>query len=188
MRGGRLSGAAALAAILLALVAGCGDSAPDEDAAGTASVPATATATATATAAPEPPPAALPGIPADLAGYATWTRLNAAPIPPRERDPHSGTKNVYASAPPGRDGVFPDGAIVVKDANRPGRDHLGLVAVMRKIAGADPAHGDWEFVEYARESADAPFTVLARDAVCWRCHSGAAGSDWVWALELGLER
>ncbi len=137
---------------------------------------------------PSPPPAALPGIPADLAGYETWTRLNAAPIPPRERDPHSGTKNVYASAPPGPDGVFPDGAVVVKDANRPGRDHLGLVAVMRKIAGVDPAHGDWEFVEYARESADAAFTVLARDEVCWGCHSGAAGSDWVWTLEVGLDR
>lgn len=163
----------ALTVILLALPTGCGDSGPDEHSAVTTSAPA-----------PEPPPAALPGIPADLAGYETWTRLNAAPIPPRERDPHSGTKNVYASVPPGSDGAFPDGAVVVKDANRPGRDHLGLVAVMRKIAGVDPAHGDWEFVEYARESADAAFTVLARDAVCWGCHSGAADSDWVWTLEL----
>jgi hypothetical protein len=173
--------AAGLAVVAVILV-GCGG--PDATTAG-ASTPE---ATAPTAPAPEPPPAALPGIPADLAGYETWTRLNAAPIPPRERDPHSGTKNVYASLPPGPDGVFPDGAVVVKDANRPGRDHLGLVAVMRKIAGVDPAHGDWEFVEYARESADAAFTVLARDEVCWGCHSGAAGSDWVWTLELGLDR
>jgi hypothetical protein len=174
-------------AALALLVAGCdgygsgGDVRPG--------APTAETAGPTAPAPPEPRPAApLPGIPADLAGYESWTRINAAPIPPRERDPHSGTKNVYASAPPGPDGVFPDGAIVVKDANRPGRDHLGLVAVMRKVAGVDPAHGDWEFVEYARESADASFTVLARDGVCWGCHAGAADADWVWTSELGLDR
>jgi hypothetical protein len=180
------AGAAGVAALAL-LVAGCdgygsgGDVRPG--------APTAETAGPTAPAPPEPRPAApLPGIPADLAGYESWTRINAAPIPPRERDPHSGTKNVYASAPPGPDGVFPDGAIVVKDANRPGRDHLGLVAVMRKVAGVDPAHGDWEFVEYARESADASFTVLARDGVCWGCHAGAADADWVWTSELGLDR
>ena len=178
---------AVAAAAALALLAGCdgygsgGDVTPGPQTGEATTPPAAST-----TPASEPPPRALPGIPADLAGYGRWQRLNAAPIPPRERDPHSGTKDVYASVPPGPDGVFPDGAIVVKDANRPGRDHLGLVAVMRKIAGVDPAHGDWEFVEYARESAVAPFTVLARDGVCWGCHAGAADADWVWTLELGL--
>ena len=173
-----------LAAALAALASGCDGYGDAGDVA-----PGAPTAGSTGQTAPQPAPAApLPGIPADLAGYEAWTRLNAAPIPLREPDPHAGTKNVYASVPPGPDGVFPDGAVVVKDANRPGRDHLGLVAVMRKIAGVDPAHGDWEFVEYARESADAPFTVLAQDAVCWGCHSGAAGADWVWTLELALDR
>jgi hypothetical protein len=30
--------------------------------------------------------------------------------------------------------------------------------------------------------------VLARDAVCWSCHAGAADADWVWTLKLGLDR
>jgi hypothetical protein len=179
----RRTGAAGLAALAVVL-ASC-----DGYGSGGDVTPGSPTAGSTGQAPPEPRPAApLPGIPADLAGYERWSQVNAAPIPPRDRDPHSGTKNVYASVPPGPDGVFPDGAIVVKVANRPGRGHLGLVAVMRRVAGVDPAHGDWEFVEYARESADAPFTVLARDAVCWSCHAGAADADWVWTLELGLDR
>ena len=43
---------------------------------------------------PEPePPAALPGLPADTAGYEGWLKLNAQPIPPAPGgDPHRGTK------------------------------------------------------------------------------------------------
>lgn len=185
----RRAGPALLAAALLALAAGCGGDG-SAGAGGTTSTPATTpgrATTGTAPAAPAPEPEPLPGIPADLAGYETWTRINSRPIPPRQPDPHSGTKNVYASVPAGPDGTFPDGAVVVKDATRPGRDHLGLVAVMRKIAGVDPAHGDWDFIEYARESADRPFTVLAEDGVCWGCHAGAADADWVWTRQLGLD-
>lgn len=46
----------------------------------------------------EPPPVGLPGLPADVAGYTRWLRLNAAPIPPRPTgDAHFGTKDVYVS-------------------------------------------------------------------------------------------
>src|ERR671914_48140 len=50
-------------------------------------------------------------------------------------------------------------------AERPGKDFIGLVATMRKIEGADPEHNDWVFVEWARESADEPFTELASGQV-----------------------
>jgi hypothetical protein len=114
--------------------------------------------------------------------------LNEDPVPPSENDPHLGTKNVYTSAEAGPDGVYPNGTIIVKDATRPDRDFIGLVAVMRKRAGFDPAHNDWEFVEWTRESADAPFTETASGEICTSCHMGAAGTDYVWITTLGLSR
>ena len=140
---------------------------------------------------PEPePPAALPGLPDDTAGYDQWLKLNAQPIPPVPGfDPHNGTKNVYVSqtreviAPNGQQLFpYPDGAIVVKEAVRPGKDFIGLVAVMWKEAGTNPAFGDWRFEEYTRNAPDAEFRLIASGAACSGCHSGAAATDFVFVL------
>lgn len=136
---------------------------------------------------PEEPIVALPGLPADVAGYTQWLKLNAEPIPPVPGgDPHNGTKNVYVNktrvdiAPNGEQVFpYPDGSIVVKDAIRPGKDYIGLIAIMRKKAGADPDHNDWEFVEYVRNAPDAEFSVIARDGVCWGCHARVEDIDYV---------
>ena len=137
---------------------------------------------------PEPePPAALPGLPADTAGYDQWLKLNAQPIPPVPGfDPHRGTKNVYVNktreeiAPNGQQQFpYPDGSIVVKDAIRPDKDFIGLVAIMWKEAGSNPAVGDWRFEEYTRNAPDAEFRLLAAGAACSGCHSGAAATDFV---------
>ena len=140
---------------------------------------------------PEPEPTPLPGagLPEGILGYQDWLRLNEPPIPPIEDgDAHLGTKNVFASREADRSGgaiVYPDGTIIVKEATRPDSDFIGLVAVMRKEAGADPDHGDWVFVEYTRSGPDAAFGVQARDAVCWNCHVGAQQTDWVWVHTTG---
>jgi hypothetical protein len=144
---------------------------------------------------PEPPaepgPTPLPGegLPESILGYQDWLRLNEQPIPPVEDgDAHLGTKDVFASREADRsDGslVYPDGTIIVKEAARPDSDFIGLVAIMRKEAGADPDHGDWVFVEYTRSAPDAAFSVQARDAVCWNCHVGAEQTDWVWVHTTG---
>ncbi len=136
---------------------------------------------------PEEPVVALPGLPEDVAGYTQWLKLNAEPIPPAPGgDPHNGTKNVYVNktrediAPNGEQQFpYPDGSIVVKEANRPGKDYVGLIAIMRKKAGVDPDHNDWEFIEYVRDAADAEFRVFAEDRVCWRCHAGVEDIDYV---------
>jgi hypothetical protein len=173
---------AALAALLA--LAGCGSE--------EASSP-TAAPTESEPAATEPPPpptgattapetveraAALPGLPPWTAGYEAWDKLNGAPIPPRDADPHLGTKEVYASMA-AVDGVFPPGTIIVKEGVRPDADFIGLIAAMRKLEGANPEHNDWVFIEWTRDSATAPFTKLAEGAVCESCHSGVAGQDYV---------
>lgn len=135
----------------------------------------------------EPVVAPLPGLPDDIAGYTQWLKLNAEPIPPVPGgDPHNGTKNVYVNktrddiAPNGEQQFpYPDGSIVVKDANRPGKDYVGLIAIMRKKAGVDPDHNDWEFIEYVRNAPDAEFRVIAKDGVCWGCHARAEDLDYV---------
>ena len=143
---------------------------------------ATTGATTTEAAPPPPKPKAPPGVPGFVAGYRGWIKLNAQPIPPRDSDPHNGTKNVFASRRVGGNGRFPNGTVVVKEATRPGADFIGLIAIMRKQRGADPAHNDWIFVEYTREAANARFGLQAEGAVCYGCHVGAADRDYVFTL------
>jgi len=184
----------ARAALLLALVLGlsaCGGSGdqpvaepetqptttqPPEPTTTDEEEPTTSEEEQTTEAAPEP----LPGLPRFTAGYTEWAKL-ATNIPPRDSDPHLGTKDIFASQRR-EGGVFPVGTVIVKHAQRPGRDFIGLVATMRKVEGADPEHNDWVFVEWARENADEPFTELASGQVCWSCHVGAEQADYVWVL------
>jgi len=188
---GRFLTRAPLCALVLALAA-CGGEPepppppaaapePETTTAPETTAPAT-TAEATTTEAappPKPKPKAPPGVPGFVAGYRTWVKLNEAPIPPRDSDPHNGTKDVFASRERLANGRFPLGTIVVKEAARPGADFIGLIAIMRKQRGADPEHNDWVFVEYTREAADAAFGEQAAGAVCWSCHVGARELDYV---------
>ena len=136
---------------------------------------------------PDETAVALPGLPEYVAGYESWLKLNSEPIPPVPGgDPHNGTKNVYVNkdretiAPNGKQKFpYPDGSIVVKEATRPGKDYIGLIAIMRKVEGSNPAHNDWEFIEYTRGEQDADFTELASGRLCWNCHSGVKDIDYV---------
>ncbi len=130
---------------------------------------------------------ALPGLPDDVAGYEKWLKINAEPIPPVPGgDPHDGTKNVYVNqsqdtiAPDGEQQFpYPDGSIVVKEAYRPDKDYVGLIAIMRKIAGSNPDHNDWEFIEYTRGKQDDDFKVIASGGLCSNCHVQAEDTDYV---------
>ena len=135
----------------------------------------------------QPPVVALPGLPDDVAGYEQWLKLNAEPIPPAVGgDPHLGTKNVYVNqtretiAPDGEQQFpYPAGSIVVKEAYRPNKDYIGLIAIMRKVPGINPAHNDWEFIEYTRNAPDADFSILASGRICWGCHARVEDIDYV---------
>ncbi len=135
----------------------------------------------------EEPAVPIPGLPEDVVGYTQWLKLNAEPIPPVPGgDPHNGDKNVYVNktretiAPNGEQQFpYPDGSIVVKEAYRPGKDYVGLIAIMRKKVGVDPDHNDWEFIEYTRNAPDADFAVIAKDGVCWGCHVQVQDIDYI---------
>jgi hypothetical protein len=185
----------ATAGALVGLAAGCGGTPSEPDAGGpaptlTVAAPPTSPAPATTTAPPATAKAEpLRGLPRFTAGYKRWVKLNGKPIPPRQSgDAHLGTKNVYASEKRHASGRFPNGTVIVKEAVRPGKDFLGLVAVMRKERGSDPAHHDWQFVEYTRAASGGRFTATASDSICWNCHVGAEKTDYVWIYTLGLAR
>ena len=189
----RLSSAPAAA--LVALAVGCDGGSPPEGAAPAETqtvLDTTPTNPAPSTTAPPPTPTGpepLSGLPAFTAGYDGWLKLNRKPIPLRQSaDAHSGTKNVYASKKRRPSGSFPNGTILVKEAVRPGKDFIGLIAIMRKERDLDRDHNDWRFVEYTRDSAGARFAETARDSVCWSCHMGAQQTDYVWIYTLGLAR
>lgn len=187
------------AVVILALgIASCASDGDDGDGDGAGAGTATTARTAAATTTGGPPPRArprpLPGLPRYTAGFQRWTRLNARPIPPDSAqtrrvgfDAHRGTKNVYVNRRRARltraDGAqrlpYPAGTILVKAARNGG--YVSLVAIMRKIQGADPAHGDWRFVEYTRQSPRERFTTSASltGATCWDCHGIAEDADWV---------
>jgi|Tabmets5t2r1_1033131.scaffolds.fasta_scaffold01359_6 hypothetical protein len=129
----------------------------------------------------------LPGLPAYTAGFASWPKLNRRPIPPRRSDPHHGWKNVYVNqplrriAPGGRQRYpFPYGTVVVKTAApRAGSRAYSLVAVMRKVRGANRRHNDWVMVEYTRTTASSRFRQLAAGSICTGCHVQAKRRDYV---------
>jgi hypothetical protein len=122
-------------------------------------------------------PRPLPGLPAYTAGYASWFKINRAPIPPRRSgDAHPGTKNVFASRRI-RGDRYPVGTVIVKEVRRGGV--VTVVAVMRKIRGFSPGNNDWQMIEYVRSSARARFGVLAQGRICYACHSGARRNDFV---------
>jgi predicted small lipoprotein YifL len=177
--------------LLIAVVglAACGGSSGEEappapESAPTTTAPEPDPSTTQEEPQPEPAPTeeatALPGLPAFTAGYKSWDEL-AKGLPPRDSDPHLGTKNVFSTKRPSG-GSFPTGTIIVKEGFRPGKSFVGLIATMRKVAGADPEHNNWVFVEYTRESSDEDFSEIARDAVCWSCHMGAEKTDYVFVL------
>ena len=183
------------AAVLALAAAGCGDGdAGPEAATGPPAAPTSPQRTATPPSPPRPDPSALAGLPAFTAGFAGWDRLNRDPIPPDSAqarrvgvDAHRGTKNVHVNVPrprlragEGQRFPYPEGTIVVKAA---GDDPSSptLVAVMRKVAGSDPEHGDWHFREYKRSGPGEAFSTDdgLSGATCWSCHAIAKGTDWV---------
>ena len=119
-------------------------------------------------------------LPDDVVGYQSrCVLMNGRPIPPYERDPHRGMKNVYAcNVTPEQVAAnqrpFPEGALIVKESTRVGQDFVWLVALARKQAGA------WQWNEYTRNFADEELRHgLASRAVCTDCHGIVEDQDWI---------
>ena len=102
--------------------------------------------------------AGLPGIPKLYQPYRSWHKVNAKPIPDTPTTAHpAGVKNVFASRR--KQGTrYPYGTLIVKEGltTAGGKRFVSLIAAMRKVRGIDPQHGDWQFREWTRSSAQRP--------------------------------
>lgn len=127
-------------------------------------------------------------LPADLAHFRErCVKLNAAPIPEKDSDPHRGVKDVWAcnvksDEIPDADGTapfpYPDGTVIVKESTRQGQDYPWLIATARKQGGT------WTWDEYTRNFPDEELLhIYAKEDVCTGCHEDvAASSDWIFTV------
>jgi plastocyanin len=131
-----------------------------------------------------------PGIPADLAAYRHWTKMNGHLLDDPS-NPRALPKNTFVNLSPDRlaalyradggvTGHYPDGAVLVRET----LDSSGFVRalfVMRYDHTADRTKG-WVYSGYTRTAADKPFTPAEiADPVtrCVNCHAQVSRADYV---------
>jgi len=101
------------------------------------------------------------------------------------REPHGALLTTYVnehalSAIQGKKGTMAAESIVVKENYKPDKT-LAAITVMYKVAGFDPAGGDWFWVKYAPDG-----KVLAEGEPkgCISCHGQKKENDWLFTGEL----
>ncbi len=130
------------------------------------------------------------GVPADLAAYRTWTKMNGALLSDPS-NPRAGPKNTFISLTPqtlrgvvasgGRTQPFPTGTLIVRETLDAAAGFVRVLFVMRKDPTATRTRG-WRFEGYSRSAADQPFQPIdIPDPVarCLNCHMQMKGTDLV---------
>jgi len=168
---------AIVALTMLFLVFGCSQNGDGEASQMSPEETTEPVSTEPASAEPAPEVEAAPSLPALIGAeeYSEWLKMNSKPIEGRTH----GLTTIYvnqdraAIAPDGSLAFpFPDGTVIVKEVL--GSD---LQAIMRKVEGIDPEHGDWQWIEYGPNG-----SVVGQDGACWDCHFKARDSDYVFTL------
>lgn len=131
------------------------------------------------------------GIPAEIAQYRNWTRMNANPLTDPS-NPAAAPKNTFvnlsaaelkALVKPGG-GVrknFPDGATLVRETLDIKDGWVRALFVMRYDHTATTTKG-WIYSGYTRTAADKPFEpaqIADPVARCVNCHAQVRGQDYV---------
>lgn len=137
------------------------------------------------------PVAAPAGVPAEIAGYRAWTRMNAIVLTDPS-NPRAGPKNTFVNLSPealreivGPGGrvrkPFPDGTIAVRESLDPDAGFVRILFVQRKDSSQTRTKG-WVFSGYGRTAAsDAYQTLAIPDPVarCLNCHEQVRNTDQV---------
>ncbi|MDF1522440.1 MAG: cytochrome P460 family protein [Trueperaceae bacterium] len=125
--------------------------------------------------------------------YADWTRLN-----PQKNfivSAHPTAKDIYINDA-GRDAAlersfpYPDGSELVKESIDVETLNVTVITAMRKVAGFDPANGDWEYGMFERMD-DGSFGGMWAEVgsdmhqMCVGCHTGAAATDYTFLTYTG---
>jgi len=127
------------------------------------------------------------GLPGELAGYINWSRANADRV--NTPGAHPASKDIYFNTPVARavrDGkfVYPfaEGTIIVKERTDPATLTVTTLYTMRKVAGFDPATGNWQYGVFERKgsgSFQGAWFGAAQQQMCVGCHVQAKNQDYV---------
>lgn len=131
-----------------------------------------------------------PGIPADIAGYRHWTKMNGRLLDDPS-NPRALPKNTFVNLPPeqlaalyGRDGGvrghYPDGAILVRETLDPA-GFVRALFVMRYDHTAARTKG-WVYSGFTHTASDRPFEaaqIADPVARCVNCHAQVSRADYV---------
>ena len=96
-------------------------------------------------------------------------------------DPHGMLLTTYLNpaafdALDGKEGVMPDGAIIIKENYTP-EGKLAASTIMYKKSGYNPAHNDWFWV---KSLADGTVEKEGMVEGCQNCHGDVKENDYVW--------
>ena len=125
--------------------------------------------------------------------YADWTRLN--PQKNFIQSAHPTAKDIYVNeagraAAQERSFPFPEGSELVKESIDVDTLTVTVITAMRKVAGFDPANGDWQYGMFERMD-DGSFGGMWAEAgsemhlMCVGCHTGAADNDYAFLSYTG---
>ncbi len=135
--------------------------------------------------------AAPAGLPAPLAGYQAWTKMNGRPLDDPS-NPRAGPKNTFSNLSPpvlrdlAADGgrlraPFPEGAIIARETLDVAAGFVRVLFVMEKDRTALRTKG-WRFSSFSRQTADAAFQqgeIQDPVARCLNCHLQMGATDFV---------
>lgn len=131
------------------------------------------------------------GVPAEIAQYRGWTRMNAVQLTDPS-NPSAAPKNTFISMSTaelkklmaqggGTRTHFPDGVTLVRESLDPKDSWVRVVFVMRYDSAAAATKG-WVYSGYTRTGPDKPFeTLQIADPVarCVNCHAQVKAQDYV---------
>ncbi len=131
------------------------------------------------------------GIPAEIAQYRNWTRMNGAPLTDPS-NPAAAPKNTFVNLSPTElralvapgGGVrrnFPDGSTLVRETLDAKDGWIRALFVMRYDSKATATKG-WVYSGYTRSAPDKPFEpsqIADPVARCVNCHAQVKGQDYV---------
>jgi plastocyanin len=131
-----------------------------------------------------------PGLPADIAGYRHWLRMNDRLLDDPS-NPRALAKNTFVNLPPDRlaalydthggvRGHYPDGAVLVRETLDPS-GFVRAIFVMRYDHAAARTRG-WVYSGFTRTAADKPFEpsqIADPVARCVNCHAQVSHADYV---------
>ena len=100
-------------------------------------------------------------------------------------DPHGMLLTTYLNPAPydaltGKDGVMPEGAVMVKENYTP-EGELGATTTMYKKSGCNADHNDWFWLKVL---ADGTVDKQGQVEGCQTCHGEVADNDYVWTGQL----